>query len=306
MKADAPSIHHYTISDVSIDAGRKQLAKDFLTFRNDELKPSAERMGKPWRSAHFSIGLVIEGEGHFQINLINYHIKKNSLIVIPFNVIHQLQKVDDGFIVMVVNFSHDFLAQARFSEKHIPSFGFFSTQNNPYLMLDDQDAHALHEVMKMLHKADDPEYLHPFKTEIIHHSFNIFMFEVAALFKKYRPDEQVRLTRKEEILSSFIKLLFQHFKEERGVQFYADELYLTPKHLTKMVKELTNKTCGEMIDELVIIEAKIMLDDLGLPVSSVAQQLQFSDQFFFSKFFKKHTGINPSKYKGAMKYQNTL
>jgi len=304
MKTDAPSIHNYTISDVSIDAGRKYLAKDFLTFRNDELKPSEEKFGRPLRSDHFSIGLVIAGEGHFQVNLINYHIKKNSLLLIPFNVIHQLQKVNDEFIVIVVNFSHDFLAQARFSEKHIPSFGFFSTQNNPYLMLQEEDADALYEVMKMLHKTDDPEYEHPFKTEIIHHSFNIFMFEVAALFKKYRPNEQVQLTRKEEIVSSFVKLLFQHFKEERGVQFYADALYLTPKHLTKMVKELTNKTCGEMIDEIVIIEAKVMLDDLGLSVATVAQQLQFSDQFFFSKFFKKHTGINPSKYKGAIKYQN--
>jgi AraC-like DNA-binding protein len=66
-----------------------------------------------------------------------------------------------------------------------------------------------------------------------------------------------------------------------------------------MVKEITNKTCGEMIDEIVIMEAKIMLDDLGLSVATVAEQLQFSDQFFFSKFFKKHTGITPSKYKGA-------
>lgn len=301
MKTDTPSIHTYTISDVSIDAGRKDFAKDFLIFRNDQLKSGEENFGKPLRSDHFSIGLVITGEGHFQVNLVNYHIKKNSLLIIPFNVIHQLQKVNDEFTVIVVNFSHDFLTQARFSEKHIPSFDFFSSQNNPYLKLQEEEADALHSLMKMLHKLDEPEYEHPFKTEIIHHGFNIFMFEVAALFKKYRPNKQVQLTRKEEILSSFVKLLFQHFKEERGVQFYADALYLTPKHLTKMVKELTNKTCGEMIDEIVIIEAKIMLDDLGLSVSTVAQQLQFSDQFFFSKFFKKHTGINPSKYKGAIK-----
>ncbi|MEZ2334614.1 helix-turn-helix domain-containing protein [Mucilaginibacter sp. RCC_168] len=301
MKTDIPSIHNYTISDVSIDAGRKDLVKDFLTFTNDELKPSEEKFGRPLRSDHFSIGLVIAGEAHFQVNLINYHIKKNNLLIIPFNVIHQFQKTDDDFIVIVVNFSHDFLAQARLSEKHIPSFGFFSTQNNPYLMLQEQDANALYEVMKMLRKLDDPEYQHPFKTEIIHHGFNIFMFEVAALFKKYRPNELVQLTRKEEILTSFIKMLFQHFREERSVQFYADALYMTPKHLTKMVKEQTNKTCSEMIDEIVIVEAKIMLDDLGLSVATVAERLQFSDQFFFSKFFKKHTGITPSKYKGAIK-----
>jgi AraC family transcriptional activator of pobA len=108
------------------------------------------------------------------------------------------------------------------------------------------------------------------------------------------------LTRKENILTTFMKSLTEHFKEERSVQFYADALFITPKHLTKTVKELTHKTCGEMIDEMVILEAKILLDDLALSVANVADQLQFSDQFFFSKFFKKHTGINPSKYKNIV------
>jgi AraC-like DNA-binding protein len=301
MKANPPSIHNFTIGEISIDAGRKDPAKDFLTFRSDEIKPREDILGRPVRSDHFSIGLVIEGEVDLQINLVNYHIKKNNLVVIPFNAIHQFQKHNNEFIVIVVSFSHDFLGQARFGEKHIPSFGFFSLQNNPCLLLQQEDADALHGVIKMLRKMEDPAYEHPFKTEIIHHGFNIFMFEVAALFKKYRPDEEVKKTRKEEILTSFVKLLFQHFREERGVQFYADALYITPKHLTKMVKEITNKTCGEMIDEIVIMEAKIMLDDLGLSVATVAEQLQFSDQFFFSKFFKKHTGITPSKYKGAIK-----
>ncbi|OMP76569.1 MULTISPECIES: helix-turn-helix domain-containing protein [unclassified Chitinophaga] len=295
------SIHNYTINEVSTDIGHKCPAKDFLTFRSDEVKPKEEILGNPIRSDHFSIALVIEGEIDVQINLVNYCVKKNSLVVIPFNTIHQIQNHDDKSIVIVVCFSHDFIGQSRVSEKHLSSYGFFSPQNNPYLILDDEDADALHGVIKMLHKANDPAYEHPFKAEIVQHGFNIFIYEVAALFKKYRPNEEVKLTRKEEILTSFLKLLFQHFREERGVQFYADALYITPKHLTKMVKEVTNKTCGEMIDEIVILEAKIMLNDLGLSVATVAAQLQFSDQFFFSKFFKKHTGIAPSKYKGAVK-----
>jgi AraC-like DNA-binding protein len=92
-------------------------------------------------------------------------------------------------------------------------------------------------------------------------------------------------------------MLSSHFKEERGVQFYADALFITPKHLSKTLKEITNKTCSELIDEMVITEARILLQNMGQSVASVAEQLHFSDQFFFSKFFKRHTGINPSQYK---------
>ncbi|WP_158796459.1 AraC family transcriptional regulator [Pedobacter sp. L105] len=94
-----------------------------------------------------------------------------------------------------------------------------------------------------------------------------------------------------------MKLVYSHFREERGVQFYADTLFITPKHLSKTLKEITNKTCSELIDELVITEAKILLEDMGQSVAKVAEYLNFSDQFFFSKFFKRHTGMNPSQYK---------
>lgn len=154
--------------------------------------------------------------------------------------------------------------------------------------------------MLLLHQKDVAGEEHPFRKEVIHHSFNLFMFEMGALFKKYRQNEIVKLTRKEELLMSFIKILAQHFKEERSVQYYADLLFVTPKHLTKTVKEITGKTCGEFIDEMVISEAKILLDDPNMSVGNVADALHFSDQFFFSKFFKNHTSINPSEYKSSM------
>jgi AraC-like DNA-binding protein len=97
----------------------------------------------------------------------------------------------------------------------------------------------------------------------------------------------------------FMKLLSLHFREERSVQYYAAKMFVTPKHLTKMVKELTGKTCGEFIDEMVIAEAKILLNDSANSVANVADLLHFSDQFFFSKFFKNATGLSPSQYKST-------
>ena len=137
----------------------------------------------------------------------------------------------------------------------------------------------------------------PFKEEILSHGFNMFMLEVAALFKKHRHIDTIRITRKEELAMNFLKLLATHFREERSVQYYAALMFVTPKHLTKIVKEVTNKTCGEFIDEMVISEAKILLDDPFMSVANVADKLHFSDQFFFSKFFKNITGVSPSHFK---------
>lgn len=70
------------------------------------------------------------------------------------------------------------------------------------------------------------------------------------------------------------------------MQLYADALFITPKHLTMTVKELTTKTGGKFIDEMVIAEAKILLDNLSYSVGRITDHWHFNDQFFFSKFLK--------------------
>lgn len=141
---------------------------------------------------------------------------------------------------------------------------------------------------------------HPFGKEVIGHSFNLVLFELAAIMKSYRGDPFTKFTRKEDLLMGFIKLLTKHVKEQRSVQYYADQLFITPKHLSRTIKELTGKTCGELIDEMVITEAKVLLNDSALSIGNVAEELHFSDQFFFSKFFKHHTGLTPTEYRTSV------
>lgn len=103
------------------------------------------------------------------------------------------------------------------------------------------------------------------------------MYELAAIYSKYHAALKIILSRKEDLLMRFLKLLSTHFKAERSVQFYAGLLFVTPKHLTETVKELTGKTAGEFIDEIVVTEAKLLLLDPSLSVAGVAESLDFSD-----------------------------
>ena len=96
-------------------------------------------------------------------------------------------------------------------------------------------------------------------------------------------------------------ILNENFKTERSVQFYADTLYMTSGHLSKVLKQVSGKTAGQLIDDAVIMEAKILLAAPELTVAQVANELQFSDQSFFGKYFKKHTGLPPSKFRRQAK-----
>jgi AraC-like DNA-binding protein len=74
-------------------------------------------------------------------------------------------------------------------------------------------------------------------------------------------------------------------------------LYVTPKHLTETVKEMTGKTAGEWIDDAIILEAKVLLRNSGTGIAQVANLLNFPDQSSFGKFFKKHTGYAPTEFR---------
>ena len=294
--ADSP-IPHLTINEISVNTRQNKRAPDLQIFNCNKSIYKDKPPCHPIRSDYYVVYMVLAGSTHLQLNLVDYPLAKNSLVIISPNMVHQSQTFVTDCTVVGASFSRDYLSRAGLLTKHIEAFEFFSLQGNPYLSLEDKEVQTLHSLLLLLRDFDLAEKENAYTNEIIRHGFNMLLYELAALFKKYRGNQHVRITRKEEYSVGFIKLLTQHFREERSVQYYADSLFVTPKHLSKTVKEITGKTCGELIDEMVIAEAKILLSNSTASVGQIADELHFSDQFFFSKFFKNHTGFTPSEYK---------
>ena len=83
---------------------------------------------------------------------------------------------------------------------------------------------------------------------------------------------------------------------------YADRLCISPKHMSMVVKKVSGRTASDWIDDYVILQAKQMLRSSSLTIQEVSRELNFSNQSFFGKYFKKHVGMSPSEYraKGQM------
>ncbi|MDE6390585.1 MAG: helix-turn-helix domain-containing protein, partial [Duncaniella sp.] len=79
--------------------------------------------------------------------------------------------------------------------------------------------------------------------------------------------------------------------------YYAARLFVTPKHLSAVLKEMSGQTAGEWIDKRVILEAKLMLRSTGMNIQEISTALNFSNQSFFGKYFKHLTGISPRDYR---------
>ena len=81
--------------------------------------------------------------------------------------------------------------------------------------------------------------------------------------------------------------------------FYADKLCLTPKYLSKLIKQASGRSAPDWIDEFVILEAKNLLKYTDLAIKEIVYKLHFPNQSVFFKFFKAHTGLTPSDYRNA-------
>lgn len=114
------------------------------------------------------------------------------------------------------------------------------------------------------------------------------MFETTS---ETRGDSGVRLT------DSFLTLVQKHFREERFLEFYARELGITSKHLSRVVKAQTGMSPVDWIERYVILEAKVLLRSSTLTIQQIADNLHFSSQSFFGKHFKKHTGKTPGEFR---------
>ncbi|MDO5443752.1 MAG: helix-turn-helix transcriptional regulator [Bacteroidia bacterium] len=110
-------------------------------------------------------------------------------------------------------------------------------------------------------------------------------------------DGAVKKTRANTIFENFVKLVAQHHKTEHNVTFYADQLYLTPKYLSKLVKEVSGKSAPDWINSFIILEAKNLLKYSDISIKEIAYNMHFSTVPSFYKFFRKQTGMTPADYR---------
>jgi AraC-like DNA-binding protein len=254
----------------------------------------------PFRTDSFWVLLVTHDSITIQLNGEEHVVKENDLLIIPPHVVRQSNGGANDCKAACVAFTPDFLLDTGLSQRHIDLFEFLLNSRSTHLRLAPDDASRFMNLITLLRENNLPRDQHPFSAEVVRHFFNVFQFELAGLYHKYSNHKKTVHDHKEEILWRFLGLLSKHVKTERSLLFYANRLYVTSKYLTQTVKKLTGKTAGKYIDDLVIVEAKNLLRDPSLTIAQVADLMYFSDQFFFSKFFKRYTGITPSEYRKSI------
>lgn len=112
----------------------------------------------------------------------------------------------------------------------------------------------------------------------------------------------------EKVIDNSYKVYFKNFmlliSEARSfkktIDEYANELKITPTHLTRITKSVSNKSPRELIIDYYISEAKVLLSNLKYNINEVASELDIEDPSYFSRLFKKKTNLTPKEFQRSI------
>ncbi|WP_175629601.1 helix-turn-helix domain-containing protein [Bacteroides acidifaciens] len=251
----------------------------------------------PSKMEVLTIGLCLEGEGAFNISLREFHLSPGVMVVaLPNQIIEHRYFSPD--------YKGIFFAVSKNVFETLPKMGnmlslFFYLKDYPCFNLAPHEQEVVKEYHVFVRKRlRDKEGT--YRREVVLGLMQGFFFELCNIFNNHAPAAAASpkaKSRKEYIFERFYESLVESYQSERSVQFYADQLCLTPKHLSGVVKEVSGKTVGEWIDEFVILEAKALLNSSSMNIQEIADRLNFANQSFFGKYFKHYTGMSPKEYR---------
>lgn len=247
----------------------------------------------------------LRGNVTIDINLNSYEIKANTVMVsVPGNIVRvskfDVQEIEDmRFFLFAV--SKEFMSNIKIDLGKLFQKSM-SVLEDPCVTLSRTSRKICQKYVSLtiyiLGSKDIPD-----KKEAVGALITSILYVLGAIWQRritqHSSDLPAQSTKAKITFDRFMKLVSDHHTKERNMAFYASELGLTPKYLSKLVKGVSGRSAPDWVDSFVILEAKNMLKYSDISIKEIVFKLNFPSQSVFYKFFKAHTGQTPSEYRNS-------
>lgn len=239
---------------------------------------------------HAVIVICTSGSCRFKVNLVEYEVNAPQLLnLMPGQIVEPMASSED-FDGYAISLSKRFIDMVN-----LPGWQhqYMMMYNNPITDIDSERLMAMRIFYAMLYRAASNDK-NPFRLQVIENLIRVFYYGGISSFES---ESHSQAKYKNGVVAKFLELVQTHYREERLISFYANKLCITPKYLSKLVKEHTGRSAGEWIESHVILEARAMLQSSDMTIQQIATSLHFPNQSFFGKYFKRATGVSPKQYR---------
>lgn len=240
--------------------------------------------------------LCMNGELDATVNMTRYRIKKYDFVALLPESIIQLHRVKSNVELYFMAFSSEFISSVSLATNLLEFM--YQMKCSPVFHLPEPYAKLYEDFYRLLIRTyelnpqQNPEILKYILLSILHRLKEVYQ-SMNGL------EQQQTINRNEAIRKEFTHLAIQYYARERTIGFYAQQIGITPTHLSNTIKQTTGKTVIDIISQMVIIDAKAQLKSTTRPIKEISESLHFANVSFFGKFFKRHTGMSPQAYRNA-------
>ena len=254
-----------------------------------------------FRAGAFFYILVETGTAEFVIDCHSYIIGKGDMLLVAPRMSVKLMKKSSDFGtcgLCMEPFFFDSLSIGNYVYKRL----YNSSHTTYVLRLEDSDTVHIRKTLDLM-----SHYLtsdHP--AEMAGSLVNFLLLQITEIFHSQNVHPAGRVKHSDALFRLFRKLLAENYRKEHELQFYADSLHISQTYLSRVIRQISGKTVNNYIAEALYTDARRLLVFTDLTVKEIAEQLGFSDQSSFGKFFKKKSETSPANFRDEYKKLHNL
>jgi AraC family transcriptional regulator, transcriptional activator of pobA len=252
------------------------------------------------RHTFYHLVLFTQGGGSHTIDFESFKVKPCQIYFMIPGQVHSwnFEGFTDGY---VINFSGPFFQTFLLNPAYVENLPFFSGDLKDAVI--DLPA-SLHAKISALFEEIIEESAN--RTQPGTDMLRVLMLRLFIMIGGLNKDAGTMgpASYNQTLLKNFKKLIDANYTRLKLPKDYADLLYITPNPLNAICKDLLGMQAGEVIRNRTLLEAKRLLTNPRLNIAGIAFELNFSDNSYFTKFFKKAEGITPEEFRKKILNQN--
>lgn len=249
----------------------------------------------PHRAAYYLIALHLSGEMLKMRGLEQFRLVKNCLNFTAPGEINEYRKSSPDAEFIYLGFSEEFITAAVRYQQPLTHFPFFEYNNTQVFSISDHDK----DTILSLFLAIDAEYhSHAWqRTTMIQILLYQMLIHAKRCYDTIDHTASAVLHSEISLIRRFKAAIDGSYSRLISVTELAEQLYVSPKYLSEVVKRELGCTPSEFIQHRVILYAKYLLCSTDMTVGEIAAALNFEDQSYFTRFFRKHVQQTPTEYR---------
>jgi AraC-like DNA-binding protein len=271
----------------------KPASEDLLVAKFEEYLEAHKDIRFPHRHSFYHLAFFTGGGGTHTIDFERFPVKKGQLYFMTPGQVHSW--FFSGKITgYVMNVSAAFFNAFLKDDNYIERFPFFSgVSAEGVVQLPQEKIRGIADLFERMLEEVGRGTLYSIDM------LRLLTLELFIQVSRATSQEGVKqeLPHNYLLLRNFRKLVDQHYMQLKLPKEYAALLYVTPNYLNAFCRHMLGKSAGEIIRDRVLLEAKRLLTNADMSIASIAWQLNFADNSYFTKFFKKYTGITPEEFR---------